>query len=94
MGKIKINILSTFLEFKSKCQLLNWELENLTDHKIELYKYRYNYITSMKMTDNILHYLKFKDKGINIAKQAEQNAEKELKGMQIVRYSIDYDFNK
>lgn len=39
------------------------------------------------MTDNILHYLKYTDKGINIAKQAEQNVEKESKGMQIVRHS-------
>ncbi|VVC45646.1 Hypothetical protein CINCED_3A007876 [Cinara cedri] len=82
-GKIKIDVLSTFLKFKSKYQLLESELKNLKEHKIELYKYRYNYITSMKMTENILHYLKFKAKGINIAKQAEQNVDKSLAGMQI-----------
>ncbi|VVC42480.1 WD40/YVTN repeat-like-containing domain,WD40-repeat-containing domain [Cinara cedri] len=83
MGKIKIDLLSKFLKYKSKYQLLEPELENLKDNKIKLYKYRYNYITSMKMTENILHYLKFKQKGINIAKQAEQNADKGLAGIQI-----------
>lgn len=85
MGKLKIKVLTQFLKFKSKCQHGDLELENLKEQKIELYKYRYNYITTMKMTNNILDYLKYKEKGINIANQAEQNVEKSLKGMQIVR---------
>lgn len=88
MGKIKINVLSNLLMFKRKCRLLKWEHEILSKHKIILYKYRFDVITSMKVTENILHYLKFKAKGINIAKQAEQKVDKELAGIQIVSCSL------
>lgn len=40
----------------------------------------------MKVTENMLHYLKFKTKDIDIAKLAEQKVEKELAAIQIVRH--------
>jgi len=86
MGKIKIDALSKLLKFKSKCQFLKWDHEILQKHKIPLYKYRFDFITSMKVTENMLHYLKFKEKGINIDKLVEQKVEKELAAIQIVRH--------
>lgn len=86
MGKIKIEVLSDLLKFKRKCRFLKWEYDILKKHKITLYKYRFDVITSMKVTENMLHYLKFKGKGINIAKQAEQKVDKELAAIQIVSY--------
>lgn len=85
MGKLKIDMLSNLLMFKRKCRLLKWEHVVLKKHKIALYKYRYDFITSMKVTENMLHYLKFKAKGMDIAKEAEQKVEKELAAIQIVR---------
>lgn len=91
MGKIKIEVLSDLLKFKRKCRFLKWEYDILKKHKITLYKYRFDVITSMKVTENMLHYLKFKGKGINIAKQAEQKVDKELAAIQIV--SLTYCIN-
>lgn len=86
MGKLKINMLSNLLTFKRKCRFLKWEHVILKKHKIILYKYRFDIITSMKVTENMLHYLKFKVKGINIVKEAEQKIEKELAAIQTVRF--------
>lgn len=88
MGKMKIDMLSNLLMYKRKCQFLKWEHAILKNHKITLYKYRFDVITSMKVTENMLHYLKFKAKGINIAKHAEQKVDKELAGFEIVRYLV------
>jgi len=85
MGKIKIDALSNLLKLKRKCRLLKWEHTILKDHKLTLYKYRFDVITNMKVTENMLHYLKFKTKGIDIVKLAEQKVEKELAAIQIVR---------
>lgn len=93
MGKIKIKVLSNLLMFKRKCRLLKWEHDILKNHKIILYKYRLDVITSMKVTENMLHYLKFKAKGMNIAKQAEQKVDKELAGIQIVSDTHYYDYD-
>lgn len=86
MGKLKIDMLSNLLMFKRKCRLLKWEHAILEKHKITLYKHRCDVITSMKVTENVLRYLKFKSKGMNIANEAEQKVEKELAGIEIVRY--------
>lgn len=88
MGKIKIDVLFNLLKFKRKCRLLKWEHAILKNHKITLYKYRFDVITNMKVTENMLHYLKFKTKGIDIAKIAEQKVEKELAAIQIVRHLL------
>jgi hypothetical protein len=93
MGKIKINVLSNLLMFKRKYRLLKWEHDILKNHKMTLNKYRFDVITSMKVTENMLHYLKFKTKGINIAKQAEQKVDKELAGIQIVSAVHCYDYD-
>lgn len=71
---------------------MEWEHEILKEHKIKLFKNRFDVIASMKITENMLHYLKYKTKGINIAKQAEQNADKEIAGIQIVRYLFLYNY--
>lgn len=95
MGAIKIDVLSSLLMFRRKCRFLKWEHVILKNHILTLYKYRYDVITSMKVTENMLHYLKFKTKDVNIAKQAEQKADKELAGIQIVRYILpSHVFNK
>ncbi|XP_060835447.1 cilia- and flagella-associated protein 43 isoform X1 [Rhopalosiphum padi] len=78
MGYTKIDALSNLLKFKRKCRFLKWEHDILKKHKIPLYKFRFDLITSMKITENVLNYLKFKMKGINNAEQAEQNVDKEL----------------
>ncbi|XP_060871614.1 cilia- and flagella-associated protein 43 isoform X4 [Metopolophium dirhodum] len=78
MGSTKIDALSNLLKFKRKCRFLKWEHDILKNHKIPLYKFRFDLITSMKITENVLNYLKFKMKGINNAEQAEQNVDKEL----------------
>lgn len=88
MGKIKIEVLSGLLKFKRKCRFLKWEHDILKKHKIALYKYGFDVITFMKVTENMLHYLKFKGKGINIAKQAEQKVERELAAIQIVSHIL------
>lgn len=88
MGKLKIDMLSNLLMFKRKCRFLKWEHAILKNHKITLYKHRCDVITSMKVTENVLRYLKFKSKGMNIANEAEQKVEKELAGIQIVRYIL------
>lgn len=92
MGKSKIDMLSNLIAFKRKCRLLKWEHVVLKKHKIKLYKYRYDVITSMKITHNIIHYLKLKAKGLNIAKEAEKKVEKELSGIEVVRYFIIHTF--
>ncbi|XP_016656351.2 cilia- and flagella-associated protein 43 [Acyrthosiphon pisum] len=78
MGSTKIDALSNLLKFKRKCRFLKWEHDILKNHKMPLYKFRFDLITSMKITENVLNYLKFKMKGINNAEQAEQNVDKEL----------------
>lgn len=83
-------MLTNLLSFKRKCRLLKWEHEILKNHKINLYKNRFDVIKLMKITDNMLHYLKYKAKGINISKQAEQKVEKELAGMKTVRHLLYY----
>lgn len=88
MGKIKIDMLSNLLMYKRKCQYLKWEHSILKNHKITLHKYRFDVITAMKVTENMLHYLDFNARGINIAKQAEQKVDKELAGIEIVRYLV------
>lgn len=93
MGNTKIDALSNLLKFKRKCRFLKWEHDILKKHKIPLYKFRFDLITSMKITENVLNYLKFKMKGINNAEQAEQNVDKELAAIKFVRY-LRYDFNK
>lgn len=90
MGKSKIDVLSKLMAFRGKCRLLKWEHMILKKHKTTLYKYRYDIITSMKVTENIIHYLKFKAKGINIAKHAEQKVDKELTAIHTVRYISKY----
>lgn len=58
----------------------------LRDYKIALYQYRYNYIMSLEMNKNIIHYFKFKMKGINIAQRAQQLIDSELSMLETVRY--------
>lgn len=88
MGKLKIDMLSNLLWFKRKCKFLKWEHVVLKKHKIALYRYRCDVITSMKVTENMLRYLEFRAKGTNIVREAEQKVEKELAGIQIVRYTL------
>lgn len=86
MGNSKINAVSNLLKFKCKHRLLEWEYEMLKNHKIQLYTFRYDFITSMKITENMLYYFKFKIKGINITEQAKQNLDKDLSAMKFVSY--------
>lgn len=74
------------MRFKCKRRTLKWDHDNLKNHKLKLYKHRLDVVTSMRITEYILHYLKFKARGINIDKQAEQNLSSELAGIHIVRY--------
>lgn len=87
MGKLKIDMLSNLLSFKRKCKLLKWEHAILKEHKITLYKYRCDVMTSMKVTENMLRYLEFRAKGTDIVKEAEHKVEKELAAIRIVRFT-------
>lgn len=58
----------------------------LRDYKIALYQYRYNYIMSLEMNKNIIHYFKYKLRGINIAQRAKQAIDNELSLLETVRY--------
>jgi len=86
MGNTKIDALTNLLKFKRKCRFLKWEHDILKNHKIPLYKFRFDLITSMKITENMLYYFKFKIKGIHITEQAKQNLDKELSAIKFVSY--------
>ncbi|XP_025190964.1 cilia- and flagella-associated protein 43-like [Melanaphis sacchari] len=87
MGNSKIDTVSSLLRFKCRHRLLEWEYEMLKNHKIQLYTFRFDFITSMKITENMLYYFKFKIKGINITEKAKQNLDKEL-------YAIKFTYLK
>jgi len=86
MGRIKIDAVSNLLRFKCRHRILEWEYKILKNHKTQLYKFRFDFITSMKITENMLYYFKFKMKGINITEQAKQNLDNELSAIQFVSY--------
>lgn len=70
--------------FKKDYQVLKWDHKIIKENELELYKYRYNFITNMKMSENMIHYFKFKMKGINIAEKAEQSIDNELLALKTV----------
>jgi len=70
--------------FRNEHRFLKWDHKIIKEHELELYKYRYNYIMNMKMSENMIHYFKFKMKGVNIAEKAEQTIDKELQVLKFV----------
>jgi len=86
MGNTKIDAVSNLLRFKCKHRLIEWEYEILKNHKTQLYTFRLDFIKSMKITENMLYYFKFKLKGIDITEQAKQNLDKELSAIKFVSY--------
>lgn len=86
MGNIKIEAVSNLLKFKCRHRLIEWEYEILKNHKTQLYTFRLDFITSMKITKYMLYYFKFKIKGIHITEQAKQNLDKELSAIKFVSY--------
>lgn len=86
MGKSKIDTIINLMAFKRKYQILKREHENLKEHKIKLYNHRYLYISSMKMTKNVLNYLKCKKNGINVIEYTEQNIDSTILSIKTVRY--------
>lgn len=95
MGNLKVDVLTKFIIFKRKYELINREHEILKEHKIDLYKHRYYIITCMNITKNVLLYLQSLMKGINIVDQAEHSVDKELAAITSVRYlQLYYEYPK
>lgn len=76
MAQTKLVVFTNYRKLKRKCQLSIIEYDVLKNHKLALYKHRKNYIKSLKITENMARYLKFKDKGVNFTKHFEQKIEK------------------
>lgn len=60
----------------------------IKNHKLVLYKYRFDFIKAMKVTENMLHYFKYKVKGINIAEKAKQQIDDQILTIKTVRYQV------
>ncbi|XP_050433883.1 cilia- and flagella-associated protein 43 [Adelges cooleyi] len=83
LGKRKVHMLTNLLKYKRKCTKLEWDHVILKNVKIKLCEHRLHIIKALKTTGNILHYLKFKAKGVDIAEHAQQKVEKQIAGMKM-----------
>lgn len=76
MVKTKFDVSADYRNLKRQFRPLKIEYDILKNHKIELYKYRENYIKSLKITEDMIRYLKFGDNGEQFTKFTEQKIDK------------------
>ncbi|XP_050530954.1 cilia- and flagella-associated protein 43 isoform X2 [Daktulosphaira vitifoliae] len=81
LGSQKLSMLSNLLKYRRKCNLLEWKHLLMKDYKIKMCEHRFNVISSMKVTSNIIDYIKYQSKGINIAEYAQHRVENQLSGL-------------
>lgn len=76
MVRTQFDILTGYRNLKRKFQPLKIEYDILKNHKLELYKYRENYIKSLKITEDMARYLKFGGNEEQFTKFTEQKIDK------------------
>lgn len=84
MVKTKLDISTDYRNLKRKHTPLKIEYDVLKNHKLELYKYRENYLRSLKITEDMTRYLKFGDNEEHFTKFTEQKIDKLKRNMKKV----------
>lgn len=80
----KMDILNDYRNLKRKYQPLKIEYDIMKNHKLELYKFRENYIKNMKISEDMERFLKFKDNEEDFIKFTEQKIEKLKNNLKLV----------
>lgn len=86
MGKSKIDTIINLMTFKRKYQFLKREHLNLKSYKMELYNFRFRYISGIQITKMMLNYIQCKKKDINVIEQTERSKSKTLLAIKTVKY--------